>query len=189
MLRVALTAFLLSTLFTVASADGSWQVLAPDGGGFSISLPGNTRHQVSTSETMLGDVVSNVYNVADGPATFSVAYSDIPRTAVLLAGKNTLFAQARDEILKVNRASLLSFDKADWGMLLSYACSDCIGQAQMILVKNRLYVVDVVAPATGASDLAKRVFGSFRLTDPALAQSPGSLQPNKIAERLENPSR
>ena len=58
----------------------NWQIVAPQGSGFSILMPGNPTPQTYSSKYNGADLLSHVYNLAapDGSEDFMAGYADYP---------------------------------------------------------------------------------------------------------------
>lgn len=167
MLRITLTTALLFLLHTFTLAEPNWKVLEPEDAGFSVVLPGSTEHSSSSADTFLGPIVAHSFYVSDPNATCTVVYTDLPNGALVLAGKDRIYKEARNEILRRSGGNIDTYQKIDSlsqsGRLLTYTGPDRIGRAEMFLVRNRLYVVDVFTPISAESGTSNKIFDSFKL--------------------------
>jgi hypothetical protein len=175
MFRITVSTALLCLLLTLtATAEPDWKVLEPDDGSFSIVLPGATEHATSSADTFLGPIVCHSFYVSDAEATCTVVYTDLPRTVRFLAGKERIYKEARNEVLRRTKASLKTYEalesRAQSGRLLTYSGPDKVGRTEMFLVQNRLYVIDVFSAPSSKPEASSRIFDSFKLTKSVAAR-------------------
>lgn len=146
-------------------------VVSPE--GYQVQFPGQPTYRRSTEDTMVGQVVEHEHSLEGGQASYAVNCSIIPRTALLFTGRDGIYDRAVDALLKHNQASQTARNAAtisnQLGLGVAYRTqSGGEGLARMLLVGNRLYVLDArwngKKPAT-----IDRFLASARVGDDAVS--------------------
>lgn len=150
-----------------------WVQLVPSEGKFRVMMPGTPTHQSSGHGTLVGDIVQHVYTYRDGDWIFTAAYTDVPGLGVVMAGRETLYNKTRDALLEDAKGRELSYTKFDYdgraGRELTYEgkgegdSPDFKGTARMLLVRTRLYILNVSMPASATPASVERFLDSFKL--------------------------
>lgn len=99
MLRRALGLALLAFAVASSASAETWQRFAPQGGGFSIELPGEPRFERDDRFTPVGSVVETKYWLAVEGAELAVETHDIPTLAAAMMSDALLLDQARDGVI------------------------------------------------------------------------------------------
>lgn len=156
----------------VGLAGGDWAAFVEKQDGFKIDFPGRPKPTTSTSTCPMGKVTSHTYTVDKGPSSYSVTCTELPGVAVLLGGSDRIYDSARDGLLHHVQAKATSWKTIvldhRGGRELIYDVAPqrgrpgLEGDARMVLVASRLYVVDVLRPKADRSHSADRFLGSFQ---------------------------
>jgi hypothetical protein len=148
--------------------------LCPDG-RFSAELSQATVRSVSTSESPLGTIATHVYLDRQPGRFLTVSFTDLPKLA-LLAGRETLFEEARDGMLDQCHGHMLTWTKVDrQTRRLTYQVNSektYRGETLFRLEKYRLYVIDARSEASLKAALDRDFFNSFKIFAPAAAAAP-----------------
>jgi hypothetical protein len=172
---VALVATLASC---AAPAASNWTTFAPEGGGFSVSLPGvPTRdHQFPKNES--GSFEMNVYTlVLDGGGFFTVAESKLPPNVDTKDGADAVLDSACDRVVASASARLVAkqtiFLSGHAGRQIeanvpeSAVAGGATLRGRVYLVGGRLYELAAVVPRPAASAAAtNRFLDSFEVKEP-----------------------
>jgi hypothetical protein len=112
--------------------------------------------------------------VRSGKDSFTVDYSDLPHFALHFAGAETIYEQAKGALLKKTFGKPVSYTDVTVsgapGKKLVYdtppveGYPEMRGDAILVLVETRLYVIDAVVPETEADVKSDRFLSSARLS-------------------------
>ena len=137
-----------------------WQQLAPQGGRFSVSLPGTPKLKRQST----GGVDVSVYTSRSGAVTYIAGFLDIPtgRALTLDAAVNSAASQLKGKLLSHTRYSLSGYSGREFTI---QEPDKTVTRQRILMVKQRLYQIGVEGPASmvDSSDAAQ-FFDSFRLT-------------------------
>lgn len=155
--------------------------VCPDG-RFSAALSRDTARSLSTSESPLGPVATNVYLDRQPGRFLTVSFTDLPKLA-LLAGRETLFEEARDGMLEQCNGQLLTWVKDNrHTRRLTYKVTgekSYRGETVFQLEKYRLYVVDVRSEVHLKPVVDREFLSSFKILSPAAAAAPAPAVENR----------
>lgn len=150
-----------------------WVSFQSQDGKFAIQMPAQPAEDTETTPSIVGNVVDSTFSATSGDESFSVTYTDLPALAVAFGGSETIYNNAAGSLLKdvLGKQSSLSAATVagQSGMELDYTAPAragepaMVGKAWMLLVGNRLYVVNATVPATGSEADMSTFFSSFRL--------------------------
>lgn len=162
-------------LGTGAAAAEPWQVLAPDGAGFSALLPGRPSYERSARLTPLGRMVEHLYTLERDGTSYWITWTDVPRLALLVVGEEGIYQRVRRRLVGEGEGREVSFGPLvrgpHAGRQLLYEAGGEGGEAvragrlQAFLVGTRLYVFDTATPEGQAGVAAERFFASLRLEE------------------------
>lgn len=141
-------------LLALPAAAAPWT--SPDG-KFTIAFPAEPKATSETDSSPLGDITSHTFTADQGGVTYSVTYSDLPGLAVLFGGSGTIYDNAKGDLLHSAFGKATSWNDQTIaghpGKALVYDVPehegqpDMTGKANLVLVGDRLYVINVTAPA------------------------------------------
>jgi len=160
-------------LASEALADPAWTKFTSKKGLFSVQLPDLPEKTKTEQKSFVGTVTNHIYTVESGHDTFTVDYSDIPHFALHFAGPDTIYEHAKGALLKKTFGKQTSYTavtvSGSKGMRLVYDTPPADGHPEMrgdailVLVGTRLYVVDGVVPEAQADAKAKQFLSSFAI--------------------------
>lgn len=166
-------------LLWVTTAAWAEPYLCPDG-RFSASLSNSTVRSVSTSPSPVGTIATHVYLDRQPGRFLTVSFTDLPKLA-LLAGRETIFEEARNGMLEQCQGQIVSWAKEDRNTRrLTYKVvgdKNFRGQTLFRLEKYRLYVVDVRSEVEQKPTADRDFLSSFKLLAPAAAAAPPPVDP------------
>jgi hypothetical protein len=145
------------------------KAFSPDGGGFSIMLPGTPELQTQTVNTAAGPIVVKMYIVNDNGMAYIVSYNDYPQEAMDQTTPEQVLDGARDGAVanvygKLLSETILSLDGYP-GRQINVGVGDNGIKARIYLVNNRLYNVMVSGPGQKlTTKTVGDVLESFKLT-------------------------
>src|SRR5690606_21522286 len=118
----------------------------------------------------VGDVTSSTFESDSDGGSFSVTYTDLPELAVMFGGSDTIYGNAKGDLLHSAMGKETAFNDATFagqsGKELDYTAPGpagqppLVGRAMLFLDGNRLYVVDAQVPQSAAGRM-DAFFNSF----------------------------
>lgn len=157
-----------------AGADEAWTTFTSKDGRFSVDMPGEPVKTETHQKSFIGTVTNQIFTAASGKDTFTVDYSDIPHFALHFAGPDTIYEHAKGALLKQTFSKQTSYTDATVsgakGKRLVYDTPpvqghpEMRGDALLVLVGTRLYVIDGVVPAAEAETKSERFLSSMKIT-------------------------
>jgi hypothetical protein len=152
-----------------AIGQSQWKTVAPEGGRFSISMPGKPKPLQQSVNTAAGPIKMYMNQLDLGSMVYTVIYSDYPANLTAQSDPQTMFNHARDVILKNQSGKLLSerFISLNGypGKELKVSLpNNIITIERMYLVKQRLYQAIVgTSPDRQSSPDINRFLDSMKL--------------------------
>ena len=158
----SLRAFALLLLFVaIGAAAPLWRPFSSSPAHFSTVFPGPPKASSSQTESPIGSVTTQIYTSTVAWGSYSVAYTELPGAAVRFASEKVV-QDARQGILDDAGARQQSWLPIAGGNELSYRAPKKQGWSQILLVGNRLYVLDVrVKPGTDKGQWVDPFFAKF----------------------------
>jgi len=158
---------LLALLLTLQPAQAEeWKTFSPEGGDFSIEMPGTPTKSDNDDHTLLGTINEDLATTRYESDTYSVEFQKLPEAAVALGGKSTIFNDAKNGLLKEAGASETSLTetKVDGNPAkrLVYSGNGTKGEALFVLVGQMFYVLDAQGSDLSQADI-ERFLGSFQI--------------------------
>lgn len=157
-----------------AGAAGAWTTVTSKEGRFSIQMPVQPVKTETHQKSFVGTVTNHIFTAESGKDTFTVDYSDIPHFALHFAGPDTIYEHAKGALLKKTFGKPTSYTDVtvagEKGKRLVYdtppvtGFPEMRGDAILVLVGNRLYVIDGVVPEAQADAKAKSFLSSVEIT-------------------------
>ena len=157
-----------------ARAEEAWTTFTSKEGRFSIDMPGEPVKTETHQKSFVGTVTNHLFTAQSGKDTFTVDYSDIPHFALHFAGPDTIYEHAKGALLKQTFSKPTSYTDVTVsgvkGKRLVYDTPtreghpEMRGDAILVLVDARLYVIDGVVPETEADAKSKRFLSSVKIT-------------------------
>ena len=157
-----------------ARAEQAWTTFTSKEGHFSIEMPGQPVKTESHQKSFVGTVTNHMFTAESGKDTFTVDYSDIPHVALHFAGPDTIYSHAKGALLKKTFSKAVSYTDVTIsgakGKKLVYDTPPVQGHPEMrgdailVLVGARLYVIDGVVPETEADAKSQRFLSSLKIT-------------------------
>lgn len=164
--RKSRTGWLLISLFVFNAAYAeeqgretsvSWHQFKSEEGRFSIQFPTLPAIKTHDQNSIIGHVTNHLFESRSHLGDFSVDYSDLPGFAITFTGNETIYSHATGALLKDTLGKLKSSKDFNYqghtGKHLIYDIPHASekpefdGQAYLLLIDKRLYVINVVAPA------------------------------------------
>ncbi|MGH0032568.1 MAG: hypothetical protein ACQGVC_22480 [Myxococcota bacterium] len=157
-----------------AQAEDAWSKFASEEGRFSVEVPSPPVKSQLEQKSFIGTVTSYILTSESGKDRYTVDYSDIPHFALHFAGPDTIYEHAKGALLKKTFGKAVSYDDATVGghagKQLVYDTPpkeghpEMRGDAVLVLVGTRLYVVDAVVREGESNDESKRFLSSLEIT-------------------------
>ena len=151
----------------------SWETFTSKEGKFSILMPISPSFTKAQHKSFIGMIEENTFRTKSNSETFSIEYSDLPRSAFILASAETILDETREGFLNNGRGIQLQFTPITFqgnpGRLLIFKTLppdspvEMIGKAYFYLVNQRLYVLVGTAPRAALSNNTDRFLSSFKL--------------------------
>ncbi|MGQ0456132.1 MAG: hypothetical protein ACT4OU_03610 [Hyphomicrobium sp.] len=168
----SLVAFLFALFAANAAAEDAWQVVKPDGIGFSIEMPVPPSNQ--EEDVDLGDgqnAKMRTYQILAGNAIYDVTIADYPKGTIASIGEGQILDNARDGAVKNAMGPLKSETKIEFAgrparELLVDMTMGMTLRSHIFVVGDRLYNVGhIAANGKERSTTAEKFFASFKLID------------------------
>lgn len=163
-----------SLLSSEARAEQDWVTFTSKEGNFSIEMPGQPVKTETHQKSFVGTVTNHLFTAESGKDTFTVDYSDIPHVALHFAGPDTIYKHAKGALLKKTFSKEVSYTditiSSVKGKKLVYDTPPVQGHPEMrgdailVLIGARLYVIDGVVPETEADAKSQRFLSSVKIT-------------------------
>jgi hypothetical protein len=146
-------------------------LFSPEGGGFSIMLPGTPVYKAQTYNSALGPVVSNEYVLDSGSRAYMIGYADYPDAmrgadpqVVLGGSRDGAVANVHGTLMFESPMSLNGYPGKD--LIISIKSGGI--RSRIYYAHNRLYTVMVSGPMYEMnSTLTNQVLDSFNFTAPS----------------------
>ena len=155
------------TFVSSSSAQSQWQLVEPEGGGFSVSMPGTPTVESETKPSDLGPYTSKLFTVTAGNVIYLVGYVDY-QPSVRLNVQGELDA-TRDKFLKAVSGTLVAEKKITLGGHSGIEFTADIGTTHF--VTSKVYVVgqrpyQILAVTRKGADQtdANKFLSSFKLS-------------------------
>jgi hypothetical protein len=153
-----------------AIGESQWRTVSPEGSGFTFSMPGKPKPMQQSVNTAAGTVKVYVNLLDLGSTAYTVMYSDYPADVIAQSDPQTMFNNARDNMLK-NRSGQLLAERAislngypGKELKVSLSNNSIVMIARMYLVKQRLYQAIVgTSPDRQSSPDINRFLNSMKL--------------------------
>lgn len=160
--------------------DKTWSVFTANSGRFSVELPGKPRERTVSTATASGDVSLHYFMLAvmfkSTFALCTVIYNDFPTEITDDANVRKVLDAGRDSLLaeKTSRKVLTEKELRSAGYLvreITFEDGDLMAFQRFLLVKNRLYQINVTWPKDSKAPkdvldfhetVLKRFFDSFK---------------------------
>lgn len=140
-------------------------------GRFSAELSAATTRTTAYSESPIGTITTIVYLDRQPGRCLTVSYTDLPKLA-LLAGRERIFSDARDEMLQQCGATQHDWQRIDTlSRRLNYQLPGQRGMTLFYMEKFRLYVVDVRSDLSVLAQKDNQFLQSFKILSPAAASA------------------
>ncbi|MCW3054515.1 MAG: hypothetical protein JWN14_3685 [Chthonomonadales bacterium] len=153
-------------------ADG-WQTFAPEGGDFSVSMPGVPQKETVQANSPFGPVTVNIYSLQTGALDYYVGYTEYPEGKITAANTEALLTQTTESMHKKPNVKFVSEKKMTLNdfpgrdMVLDSQAPSQLHQ-RFFLVKNRMYVFSAEYPPNhDYSKEVDRYLASFKLSSQA----------------------
>ena len=169
----ALASLFLAGWLAVAKPSTEWKAFSPEGGGFSVMMPGAPKEEALTQETEVGPITAYVARVEIKRVMFMSIYTDLPNVSLQL-GTEEFFRQYREGVVaNIEGESKQKIEKVDQesislngypGVALTMEAQGYSSRVRTYLVGKRQYTVTVSGPTdeVTASD-ATRFLDSLQL--------------------------
>lgn len=158
-----------------AVAEDAWQVVKPDGLGFSIAFP--VAPHVQEDDVDLGDGQSaktRTFQIISGNVIYDVTLADYPKGAMQAAGGDEqVLDNARDGAVRNAPGPLKSETKIEFAgrparELLIDMSMNHTARSRIFIVGDRLYNVGIIVRnGNEQSPPIEKYFASFKLTEAA----------------------
>jgi len=147
-------------------AQSGWAQFSPEGGNFSISMPGNPKVEVENKIGPFGPYTSNLFSETKGGTFYLIGWTDYP-TNVSLDVQGEINA-TRDNFLKSVNGTLIAEKEISLnghpGLEFTAEMSSKFHvMSRIYVVGNRPYQILAVTPKYNDRTNANRFMWSFRL--------------------------
>jgi hypothetical protein len=164
-LLACLAIVLVAGFFLEVHAQNGWAKFSPDGGNFSILMPGNPKVEVENKIGPFGPYTSNLLSEAKGGTTYLIGWTDYP-TNVSLNVQGEINA-TRDNFLKSVNGKLIaekeiSLDGHPGLEFTAEMNSKFYVISRIYVVGNRPYQILAVTQKYSDQTNANRFLWSFR---------------------------
>lgn len=172
MRRLSLLLLALSLNVAECAAEG-WQILKPEGLGFSIEFPSPAPPSPDEQSVDLGDGTSatmRTFQIISDGVMYDVTIADYPRGALASQENDEMLDNARNGALNSAPGTLRSETKVEVaGRPARELLIDMMGmvvRCRVFAVEDRLFNVGVITPkGEETSAPVEKYLASFRLTD------------------------
>lgn len=164
---------MIALLAPEARAQQDWTTFTSQEGRFSVAVPAEPVKTETHQKSFIGEVTNHIFTTESGTDTFTVDYSDIPHFALDFAGADTIYEHAKGALLKKTFGKPTSYEdltvSGERGKRLVYDTpsvpdhAEMRGDAVLVLVGTRLYVIDGVVPETQADVKSERFLSSIEI--------------------------
>ncbi len=129
---------------------------------FSVNLPTTPVHSVRTTETVIGDIDTDIWATTFEGGDYSIAITDLPSVALWFNDAEDLIEKARTEMLETlgaKQADLRNLKQGHFSEQLDYVIPAQAdkpaqrGRAWFALIDDKLVVVSAQVPQASASVL------------------------------------
>jgi len=163
---VALLACLVAGFVLDVGAQNGWTKFSPEGGNFSILMPGNPKVEVENKIGPFGPYTSNLFSETKSGTFYLIGWTDYP-TNVTLDVQGEINA-TRDNFIKSVNGRLIaekeiSLDGHPGLEFTAEMNSKFFVTSRIYVVGNRPYQILAVTPKYGGQTHANRFLWSFRL--------------------------
>jgi len=164
----------LSMTVTATGADAQWLRFRSERGRFTVQLPGIPEETRDRRATLGGAVHWSEYRARRGATEFRVEHHDLPWLAQFLLSTDALLRRAKDGLVEEEHGHELNSAVTSVQGYLAREVSfqvraeqDLAGDALLVLVGRRLYVVVALGPqAERDASALDRFFRSFEVWEP-----------------------
>lgn len=157
-----------------ARAEDDWQTFTSEEGRFTVAMPKPPVKTQTQQQSFIGTVTNQIFTADAGKSKYTVDSSVIPHFAIHFAGHDRIYDHAKGALLKQTFGKPTSYTdvtvRGTKGKRLVYdtppapGFPSMRGDAILVLVDTRLYVVDAVLPETEADANSERFLSSFKPT-------------------------
>jgi hypothetical protein len=157
-----------------ARAEQDWTTYTSKVGRFSVDLPGEPVETATQRHSFIGTIKNYIFTTQSGEDTYTIEYSDIPHFAIHFAGADRIYEHAKGALLKKTFGKTTSYVdvtvSGEKGKRLEYDTPPVAGHPEMrgdailVLVGTRLYVIDEVVPEADADAKSQRFLSSVKIT-------------------------
>jgi len=157
-----------------ARAGEDWETFTSKEARFTVAMPTQPVKTETQQQSFIGTVTNHIFTADAGTSRYTVDSSDIPHFALRFAGHETIYDHAKGALLTKTFGKPSSYTDVTVsgakGKRLVYdtppapGVPSMRGDAILVLVGTRLYVVDAVLPETEADANAERFLSSFSPT-------------------------
>ncbi len=165
-----LASFCVLLALTLGVSAEEWSSYSLDSGSFQVEFPSRPQEDTQKNSSPLGEIESRTWTAVLGDLTYSVTFTELPRLAVVFGGSDSIYENARGDLLHHTLGKRVSWDDVSVagheGKTLEYRLPDdngvqrLRGEALFVLVGNSLYVLNATGPAD--FDGFKKFFDSFK---------------------------
>ena len=165
---------LVSTQGAGLRGEDEWKRFYPPQTNISALMPGEPSHRILTTTWHHFPIHNQTYTAKnEGGGVFTIDYSHVPGAAVVFTGKDHIYDSARGALLNKTLGKQLSYTNITVsnhaGKQLVYETPALEGhpamaaKAYLLLVSDRLYVLDGAVPKDGSSGDLERFLLSVEI--------------------------
>jgi hypothetical protein len=157
-----------------ARAEDAWETFTSEEAHFTVAMPKQPVKTETQQESFIGTVTNHIFTAETGQNRYTVDASDIPHFALHFAGAETIYDHAKGALLKKTFSKPTSYtDVTVSGAPAKRLVYDTPpapgnppmrGDAILVLIGTRLYVIDAVLLETEADTSSERFLSSFKPT-------------------------
>lgn len=158
---------------TEPAAD-DWTSFKSEAGKFEVKVPESMKSESSPSDTAAGEIETHMFTAKDGMVVYQVGYSDFPKAIIKAAKPQKLLKGGEDGAMKAINATATSskevtvqkYPGREFATVAEAEGVKIDYTGRAILVKNRLYQLQVLGPSGSVDETEKRKFiDSFKITE------------------------
>jgi hypothetical protein len=160
------TATAAPTVGASSPAATSWVVVAPEGGGFSVEMPGQPTFQTQVAQTALGPLELHLATLVDGEGAYFASWSDYPAGSITDPAASLI--GARDGAVTNINGTLVTDAPIERAGLPGHSLTATVAggtyQAEILLQGDRMFQMGVASSDNATGFDPERFFASFKLT-------------------------
>ncbi len=146
-----------------------WITVEPDGGGFSVEMPGQPQKMKKEIPSEAGNITLHFFIYEEKEGGYIVTYNDYPESVVQTLDLDSLYNNAARTALKSAKGTLMSKDTIRYqgfrGVELKYTVpGNVVVRSRYFLVNNRLFQIMLLGSEENVyNSFGEWFFNSFKI--------------------------